>query len=158
MWPLARIGLLLLLVFSTTALAQKESPGPKESFVAVRLSAKETREIIAGVNKSAYDIPESWPKELRVPRVNLGIGPGIVVQGTNLLCGGTGNCQIWVFRKSNAIWLSLFANDEAVLAEGFKLGPSVTHHVRDLIIETNLDAEDTKRITYKFDGRLYRNR
>jgi len=152
------IGLFSFLTFSTTALAQMESLGPKDSLSVASVTAKEIHEIIAGVKKSAYDTPKSWITELRLRRVNLGDGPGIVVQGTSLLCGGTGNCQIWVFRKANANWVSLFANDHAVLAEGFNFGPAVTHHIKDLTIETNLSAEGSKRVTYKFDGRLYRTR
>ncbi|HEY6861430.1 MAG TPA: hypothetical protein VI358_16795 [Pseudolabrys sp.] len=147
-----------LLVFSTKALAQMESLGQKEPLVAANLSAKEIREIIAGVKKSAYDIPKSWRNELRLRRVDLGNGPGIVVQGTNLLCGATGNCQTWVFRKANANWVSLFADDEALLAEDFNFGPSITRHIKDLTIVTNLSAEESNHVTYKFDGRLYRAR
>jgi len=140
------------------AFGQMESLGPKDSLAAATLSGKEMREIIAGVKNSAYDMPKSWSAELRLRRIDLGSGPGIVVQGTSLLCGGTGNCQIWVFRKANTNWVSLFANDHAVLAEGFNFGPTVTHHIKDLTILTNLSAEGSKQVTYRFDGRLYRTR
>lgn len=152
------IGLFWLLVLSTTALAQMESLGRKDSLAAAKLSAKETREIIAEVKKSAYDTPKSWNTELRLRRIDLGNGPGIVVQGTGLLCGGTGNCQIWVFRKANNNWVPLFANDQATLAEGFDFGPVVTHHIKDLTIGVNSSANESKRIIYKFDGGQYRTR
>jgi hypothetical protein len=158
MRPFSWIGLFSFLVVSTTALAQMESLGPKDPLAAAHVSAKEIREIIAGVKKSAYDIPKSWSTELRLRRVDLGNGPGIVVQGTSLLCGGTGNCQIWVFRKANVNWVSMFANDQTILAEGFNFGPAVTHHIKDLTIVTNLSADESKRVTYKFDGSLYRTR
>jgi hypothetical protein len=158
MRPLSSIGLFCFLIVSTTALAQMESLGQKGSFAAANLSAKEMREIIAGIKMSAYDMPKSWSTELRLRRVDLGNGPGTVVQGTSLLCGGTGNCQIWVFRKANTNWLSLFANDQTILAESFNLGPAVTHHIKDLTIVTNSSAEESKHVTYKFDGRLYRTR
>jgi hypothetical protein len=158
MKPLAWTGLFSLLIFSTTALAQMESLGTKDSLAAANLSTKETREIAAGVKESAYDTPKSWKKELRFRRFDLGNGPGIVVQGTSLLCGGTGNCQIWVFHKPNTNWVSLFAKDKAVLAEGFNFGPFVTHHIKDLTIETNSSVEESRRVTYKFDGRLYQTR
>jgi hypothetical protein len=150
------IGLLSFLVVSTTALGQTKGRGPNDSLSAASLSAKELREIIAGAKKSAYDMPESWTHELRLRRVDLGNGPGIVVQGTRLLCGATGNCQIWIFRKAHANWVSLFPSDQAILAEGFSFGPVVARHVRDLTIETNLSAEERKRVTYKFDGTRYR--
>jgi hypothetical protein len=98
---------------------------------AANLSAKEIREIITGVKKSAYDMPKSWSTEPRLRRVDLGSGPGIVVQGTSLLCGGTGNCQIWVFHKANVNWVPLFANDQTILAEGFNFGPAVSRQYLD---------------------------
>lgn len=156
MRPFPWIGLFSFLVFSTTAVAQMESLGAKDSLAAAKLSAKEIREIIAAVKESAYDVPKSWSAELRLARIDLGNSPGIVVQGTSLLCGGTGNCQIWVFRKANSNWLSMFANGQAILAEGFNFGPAVTHHIKDLTIVTNSSAEESKRVKYKFDGRLYR--
>jgi hypothetical protein len=158
MRPFSWIGLFSFLVFPTVALAQMESLGQKDSLTAANLSAKEIREIITGVKKSAYDMPKSWSKELRLRRVDLGNDPGIVVQGTSLLCGGTGNCQIWVFRKANVNWVSLFANDHPILAESFNFGPAFTHHIKDLTIVTNFSADESKRVTYKFDGRLYRTR
>lgn len=158
MRPFSWIGLFCFFVVSTTALARMESLSPNDSLAAGHVSAKELREIIAGVKKSAYDIPKSWSSELRLRRVDLGNGPGIIVQGTSLLCGGTGNCQIWAFRKANGNWVSMFANDQTILAEGFNFGPAVTHHVKNLTIVTNLSADERKRVTYKFDGSLYRTR
>src|SRR5207248_6428917 len=93
--------------------------GPKDTFAAAKLSAKESREIVQGVEQSAYDTPDSWNKELRVRRVELGAAPGIVVQGSNLLCGATGNCQTWIFRKIADKWVSMFASEQAPVAESF---------------------------------------
>jgi hypothetical protein len=147
-----------LSVCSTAASAQMKSLGEKDTVAAAKLSAIEIDEIINAVKKSAYDVPKSWSAELRFRRVDLGIGPGIVVQGTSLLCGGTGNCQIWVFRKAKANWVSLFKNDQTVLADAFQFGPTQTHHIKDLTVATNLSAEETRRVTYKFDGRRYTSR
>jgi hypothetical protein len=60
MRPFSWIGLFSFLTVSTTALAQMESLGPKDSLAAAHVSAKEIRDIIAGVKKSVYDIPKSW--------------------------------------------------------------------------------------------------
>jgi len=49
---------------------------------------------------SAYDTPDSWRAEVRVKRIDLAGTPGLVVQGSKLLCGATGNCQIWIYRES----------------------------------------------------------
>jgi hypothetical protein len=96
-------ALLLLnavLVCASPTMGQMRNLGAKDTFAAARLSAKEIREIVAEVEQSAYDTPDSWESELRVQRVDLGACPGIIVQGSKLLCGGTGNCQTWVFRKA----------------------------------------------------------
>ncbi len=113
---------------------------------------------MAGLEQSAYDTPDSWTKEVRIRKIDLGEAPGIVAQGTNLLCGGTGNCQTWVFRKADNKWISLFGNDQAPLAESFQLGPSITNGIRDFTIVTNSSAKKSQRVTYKFDGKLYRAR
>ena len=92
--------------------------------------------------------------KLRVRHVDLGGSPGLVVRGTKLLCGATGNCQTWVFRNVNDKWMSLF--DDAPIAESFQLGPTVTRGIKDLKIVANLSADRARRITYKYDGKVYR--
>ena len=136
--------------------AQMQSLGPSDTFSAAGLSSKEMSEVINGVEQSAYDIPDSWEQELRARRVNLGKIPGLVIEGTTLLCGGTGNCQTWVFRKSNGKWVSMFKGDQAPLAESFQFGPSATRGIKDFTIQNNSSADAGKRATYKFDGRFYR--
>ena len=89
-----------ILFLSTTTLAQMKSLNAHDTLAAANLSPKEFREIIAELKESAFDIPQSWTTELRLRRINLGKRSGIVIQGTSLLCGGTGNCQTWVFSPS----------------------------------------------------------
>ena len=148
--------ILIALLSVAVGLAQMQTIGPGETLAAAKLSPGEVREIIAGVEQSAYDTPDSWEKELRVRRVNLGSGPGLVVRGTSLLCGATGNCQMWLLRKVDGRWVSLFGADEAPVAEGFQLGPDSTNGVKDLAISANISAAGEKRTTYKFDGKVYR--
>jgi hypothetical protein len=140
------------------ASSQADSLGPKDTFAAAKLSPKEMREIISGVEESAYDTSDSWGNELRAKRVDLGASPGVVLQGTNLLCGGTGNCQLFVFRKANDKWVSLFGGHRAPLAESFQLGPSVTRGIKDLTVVTNASADSSERVSYKFDGQFYRSK
>jgi hypothetical protein len=110
------------------------------------------------VEQSAYDTPDDWKKELRVRRADLGNNPGMVVQGSKLLCGGTGNCQTWVFRKTDNKWVSLFPNDRVPIAERFRLGPGVTDGIKDFTIVANSGAEAGQTVTYKFDGKFYRTK
>lgn len=145
-----------ILVCAPLAISQMQTLGPKDTVAAARLSAKEIQEIVAQVEQSAYDTPDSWESELRVQRVELGTSPGIIVQGSKLLCGGTGNCQTWVFRKAAGKWICLMAKDQVPIAEGFSLGPHVTAGIKDFSISANTSAESGKNITYKFDGEFYR--
>jgi hypothetical protein len=127
-----------------------------DSFAAAKLSPAESRQILEGVEQSAYDTPDSWQTELRLRRVDLGGSPGIVVQGSSLLCGGTGNCQTWVFRKADGRWMSMMPGDQAPLASGFAFSKNLTHGIRDFSTTANSSATDSKRTTFKFDGRFYR--
>jgi len=148
----------VVLLCASPAMSQMRNLGSKDTFSTAQLYAKEIQEIVAEVEQSAYDTPDSWEGELRVRRVDLGANPGIIVQGSKLLCGGTGNCQTWVFRKAGGKLTSLMAKDEVPIAEGFGLGPNVTSGIKDFSISTNTSADSAKSITYKFDGRLYRAR
>ena len=130
--------------------------GSNDALAAARLSAKEVREIIAGAEQSAFDTPDSWNKELRARRVDLGSSPGIVLQGTKLLCGGTGNCQLFVFRQLKGKWVSPFAGERAPIVEAFQFGPGISHGIKDLTVVANASAETGQRITYRFDGGVYR--
>lgn len=145
-------------LFLTTALAaQMQSLGRNDTFAAAKLSSAEIQQILNGVEQSAYDTPDSWQSELRLRRVDLGSSPGIVVQGSSLLCGSTGNCQTWVFRKSDYRWISLMPADQAPLASGFCFSKNVTHGIRDFLITANLSATDSNNTTFKFDGKFYRS-
>ncbi|HEX5235737.1 MAG TPA: hypothetical protein VFW25_10450 [Silvibacterium sp.] len=139
-----------------TAFSHAQSPGEKDTLAAAKLSPTELHQILDAVEQSAYDTPDSWDDELRAKRVDLGESPGIVLQGRKLLCGATGNCQLFVFRKVNDKWVSLFAGSEVPVVEGFRFGPGVTHGIKDLTVSSNSSAESSERITYKFDGQLYR--
>lgn len=138
--------------------AQAQTSEPKDSFVAARLTTEEIGEILAGVERSAYDIPKSWRDELQVKRVDLGGDAGIVVQGTKLLCGATGNCQVFVFRNTHGHWVSLFGDGQAPSGDSFQFGPGLSHGIKDFSVRTNLSAATDEHMTYAFDGRVYRRR
>src|ERR1043166_5035498 len=84
-----------ILLLASCQATQAQLPGPNDTFARAGLSAKEVREIVAAVEASAYDNADSWTSELHVKRVTLGRAPGLIVRGTKLLCGATGNCQTW---------------------------------------------------------------
>jgi hypothetical protein len=143
-----------VLVFAL--MSQAQGPPVPQRISGLGLSAEERRQIVAAVAQSAFDAPDSWDDELSAVRVDLGGSPGIVLRGTKLLCGGTGNCQLFVTRQTNGAWVSLFGHEQAPLAESFELGPGVTRGIKDLTVTTNTSAEARARVGYKFDGRIYR--
>src|SRR5262245_50658885 len=102
-----------VLLLAGSSLAQVQNLAEKDTLSAAKLSPQERRQILAVVDESAYDTPDSWDEELRAKRIDLGGSPGIVLRGTNLLCGATGNCQLFVLRKANNSWVSLFGREEA---------------------------------------------
>jgi len=145
---------LLLFLVLTSSLATPESLGPNDTLAAARLTKQEIAQLEAELEKVAFDNPDSWSAELRARRIELGNSSGLVLEGTNLLCGGTGNCQIFVFRKVGGKWASLF-DGQAPIGEGFTFGPGSTNGIKDLTIVANSSAQAESRITYKFDGKLY---
>lgn len=130
--------------------------GPADTIDSAHLSETEIKEIVAAAEASAYDTPPSWQSELRLKRVDLAGTPGLAVQGSKLLCGATGNCQTWIFRKNGDHWKSLFGNDEAPIVEGLRLGSATTRGVPDLTVWSNTSAEASRKAVYKFDGEKYR--
>jgi len=148
---------LLLFLIVSTSLANPENLGQHDTFAAARLPKQEIVRLEEELEKVAFDSPESWTAELRARRIDLGSSPGLVLKGTNLLCGGTGNCQIFVFRKVGGKWVSLFA-EQAPIGESFILGPSSTNGIKDMTVVANSRAEAERRATYKFDGKFYREK
>ena len=154
------VGMLgFIVIFCAVHLsAQPQQLGPKDTLTRAGLSPKDIQEITDAVDKTAYDTADSWTVELRARKVSLGSAPGLAVQGSNLLCGGTGNCQTWIFRKVGSKWIPLFSGNQPPIAESFQLGPHVTNGIKDCTIVVNSSAETGSRVTYKFDGKIYRVR
>jgi hypothetical protein len=152
------IGALILSTFLIAGIAdaQMQSLGPQDTLAESHLSQNEIRQVIAEVEKSAFDTPDSWEKELLAKKVDLGGKPGLAVRGSNLLCGATGNCQTWIMQNVNDKWVSLFLPDEVPVIEGFRLGPHVTAGIKDLTVSSNSGAQRSQIVTYKFDGKVYR--
>jgi hypothetical protein len=143
---------------AVTAATQLQSLGDRDTFRAAALSSAEVKEIVKQVEDSAYDVADDWESELHVRHVDLGASPGLILQGTKLLCGATGNCQTWVFRKAHNNWILMFAKDDVPIAEGFRLGPGVSGGIKDFTVQANSRAEAEQTVTYKFEGKLYRTK
>jgi hypothetical protein len=128
----------------------------EEIFAKLNLGATDLKQVISGVENLAFDYPDSWAKELLGRRISLGGAPGLVLQGTHLLCGATGNCQIFVFRRLGKDWVPLFASQEAPIVEGFSFGPGSAKGIKDLHVISNISADKSTQTTYRFNGKFYR--
>jgi hypothetical protein len=131
------------------------SLGDQETFRAAHLTRAEREQILEQVQRTSFDIPDDWQSELRVRRISLGGSKGLVIRGTSLLCGGTGNCQTWVFRLSHDAWFNLF-DDEAPIVSGLGFEHATTLSIENLLVRMNRSAQEELWILFKFDGRHYR--
>jgi len=157
-----RPTILLAALFAGTALAQDiKLPAmtqlqESDTFRGARLTPSEKEQVFQEVAGISFDTPDSWESELRVRRVILGgVEEGLVLQGTTLLCGGTGNCETFVLRRVNSKWIAMF-DEQAPVASGFGIGPESSNGIKNLVIATNQSADLDKYTIYKFDGKLYR--
>ena len=143
----------LACVFVAIALAQSVSIPPmdhlkaSETLQAAKLRSTEIKQICEQLETTSFDVPDSWETELRGRRVSLGNEKGLVIQGIELLCGGTGNCQTWVLRRSNGKWLTMF-KDQAPIASAFGFQPK-THagHKTSLLQPTARQIQKTTSST-----------
>lgn len=126
-----------------------------ETFEAAKLPSAEADAIFKQVEQTSFDYPESWRLELRVRRISLGDAAGLVVQGTRLLCGGTGNCQTWVFRRSNGRWISMFQR-QAPIISSFGFADRSSHGIKDLATLAHASADSSAYSVFAFDGKFYR--
>jgi len=127
-----------------------------ETFQAAKLSSNEANGILKQVEETSFDYPDSWQLELRVRRLSLGDTDGLVVRGTRQLCGGTGNCQTWVFRRqSNGRWISMFQR-QAPIISAFGFADHTSRGIRDLVTLAHTSAETSSYDVFAFDGIFYR--
>jgi len=122
-----------------------------------RLAPAEIKGILKQVEETSFDYPDSWQAELRVRRVSLGATDGLVAGGTKLLCGGTGNCQTWVFRRSGGRWVSMFQHQAPVIS-GFGFTDQTSHGIKDFTAVANLSAGRSVYSVFEFDGFFYREK
>jgi hypothetical protein len=150
-----------LCVLGGVALAQELDfkaiplPSDKDDIAAAKLPSAEVKQILEQVEQTSFDTPESWAAELRLRRLPIAGGEGLVVRGTAMLCGGTGNCETWLFRRANGAWAKMFDNEAPVISSlGF--GRQVNHGIPDLIATAHLSASTSTYRVYVFDGTLSR--
>jgi hypothetical protein len=131
---------------------------------AIGLSQNELTEVLSTVlrydfvKESDVRSPTALKKELLARHVDMGEGAnnGLVVQGTSELCGGTGNCVTWFFRKSGAKWQLLplarrYPPDSAAFAF---ISPK-HNGLLDLVLVRHMSADDAPVDVWQFNGAKY---
>lgn len=72
------------------------------------------------------------------------------------LCGGTGNCDVWVYERKNGKYKLLLQsnayNDETKWLE---LKKAKSNNYQNLLLKTHYSAAETVYEFYKFDGKKY---
>ena len=115
---------------------------------------------IAG--KGGEDMPttKDMEEELLATHLDLGEGAenGLVVQGSEKLCGATGNCQMWFFRKLAGKWTQVkFEDDEGsgVLASMYAAVAPKHDGLYELILGSHFNAFEVPLAQLWFDGKKY---
>jgi hypothetical protein len=126
----------------------------EEDFAAARLTAAERHSIVEQLEASSFDVPDDWAREVRVRRIDVDGVEDLLIRGTDLLCGATGNCQTWVFRhEANREWRNGFAS-QAPMATS--VGFDGAAAIKDIVLTANRSADAATWTRYRFDGRYYR--
>ncbi len=82
----------------------------------------------------------------------------VMVRGmTGQLCGGVGNCELWVFEVRNGKYRLLLNSSDYHQRSpmGKQVRSTRTNGYRDLLLTWHLSASDTSFTDYKFNGRKY---
>jgi len=127
----------------------------RETLSVLRLSSAEQKQILNQIEMTSFDTPDAWWQELRVRRISLGTTEAIVVRGTNLLCGATGNCETWVFRRANRQWLNMFIG-EAPVVSSIGLVVDQTKGIRNIVLAAHVSASSATWTEYAFGGAFYK--
>jgi hypothetical protein len=146
----ALVGLLNVYMTVTSAqglrLPEMTSLRSTESLATANLSVEEV----------TFDTPDSWESELLARRVSTATAmDGLVLQGSQLLCGGTGNCQLVVMQRAGGRWRTLF-DRQAPVGYGFAFLDGRSKGVRNLLVADHSSADQDHYVLYRFDGQYYR--
>jgi hypothetical protein len=91
-------------------------PQVGNTFSKAGLSPHDRATIITTVKQRAFDTPPDWSSELVVRWTRVGTKKLLIIRGSDLLCGGTGNCQTWVLQRTNGKWLNRIPGDPPIIA------------------------------------------
>ena len=125
-----------------------------DTIAAAGLPAAEWAQVRDSLERLAFDTPDSWESEIRLRRVPYGGAELLVAQGTDRLCGGTGNCQLVVFQRQEGKWTASFDGDDAPIADGFAFVDRSGSDRPDFVVRAHVSAGASRITLYRFmDGR-----
>src|SRR3974390_2160219 len=116
-WSVGGLILCWALLAAPPIKARESHPSSTDTLSGANLPKDAIQQILKEIEASAYDTPKSWEAELRIEHLQLGDAPALVVKGSDLLCGATANCQVWVFRRSAGGWGSLIYPEPPALVD-----------------------------------------
>src|SRR3974390_1656238 len=155
-WSVGGLILCWALLAAPPIKARESHPSSADTLSGANLPKDAIQQILKEIEATAYDTPKSWEAELRIEHLQLGDAPALVVKGSDLLCGPTANCQVWVFRRSAGGWRFFLCRETRIIVDSVMFGPKKTRGVEDLVVTTNWSTSSAKKYTYNFDGAVYR--
>ena len=81
-----------------------------------------------------------------------GINEFIVRGNSSLLCGGTGNCQTWIYKKSGSSYKKLLETS----GEYLLIKKTSTNSYKDIFVKDHDSAYSSYQMTFKFDRNKYK--
>jgi len=167
-------GLLVAPSVTTQSTTQKScGPPPMESMytshegtaiTSIGLSESEMREVISEVLRRDFvremgiTSADDLKSELLARNVDMGEGSasGLVVQGQEKLCGATGNCIAWFFRRGKGSLQSLgLGREYPPDAAAFAFLPPKHKGLSDLVVERNDGGGIISTFVWQFNGSDY---
>ena len=129
------------------------------------LSQQEISDLLSMVLSTGLDDEDmrsaaALRKELDGRHIDMGEGAdkGLILQGTHTLCGATGNCATWLFRRAGTTWKLLGPRNSAPLAASFGFTATKHNNLRNLVIFNNTSAGSGTVEVWQFNGTVYESK
>jgi hypothetical protein len=161
----------LVFAWAKTLMAQKEShsfrpPPVREMYVSWRgqpiaeiglkpsdLNAVLSTVLVGITHGAGWNLrtPSALEKELLARYVDMGEGAanGLDVHGKDILCGASGNCGTWFFRRSRGKWQLVLDGQEPA---AFAFVQPKHDGLLDLVLLVHLSADEAPTDVWQFNG------
>jgi hypothetical protein len=127
----------------TTAVASQLRPSMSDWGIQ---SEQQLQAVAAQIQIKAVDLGDNGSREFVAQGVGVGPTPPS-------LCSPTGNCEVWVFRRSGDKYSVIL---HRTATESFTIQPTITNGFHDLVLNQHGSATDQGLTLYRFDSSKYR--